>query len=173
HHRWGLAGTPGGIRLLAAVDQSVQESSGGDDDRSGLDRTTVAQPDAAHAAPGLLADRSTCGWDVRAPVLEPEVRYFRLLDAQVGLGFEDLAHLHAILLLVGLRARRPHGRAAAGVEQPKLDAHGVNDLAHHAAQRINLAHQVTLGDAAHGGIAGHLGDQVEIHRVERRAETHA
>src|SRR5439155_13148355 len=54
HHRRWLAGTPGGIRLLATVDQSVQESSGSDDDRSGLDRATVAQPDAAYATPGRL-----------------------------------------------------------------------------------------------------------------------
>ena len=79
-----------------------------------------------------------------------------------GLRLEHLAHLHAILLLVALRARRPDGGAARGVEQAELDADGVGDLAHDSAERVDFAHQMALGDAADGGVAGHLRDEVEI-----------
>ena len=69
-----------------------------------------------------------------------------------------------ILLLVALRARRPHGRSAAGIQKPKLNPDAIGHLAHHAAKRINFAHQVAFGDAADRRIAGHLRDQVNVHR---------
>ncbi len=81
---------------------------------------------------------------------------------QFGLGLEHLAHLQPILLLVALGARRPHRRAARSIQQAKLDAHGVGDLAHDAAEGVHLAHQVALGNAADGGIARHLRDQVHV-----------
>ncbi len=67
------------------------------------------------------------------------------------------------MLLVHLRPRRPHGGTAAGIQQAELDADGVGHFAHDAAQGVDLAHQVALGDAADGGVAGHLRDQVEVH----------
>ena len=96
-----------------------------------------------------------------------------MLDLQVRFRFQHLAHADAIELLVGLGARRPYGRPAAGVEQAELNAGGVDHLAHQAAQGVNLAHQVALGDAADGGVAGHLRDEVQVHGAERRAQPHA
>jgi hypothetical protein len=87
-------------------------------------------------------------------------------------GFEHLTHLGAIEFLIGLRAGRPHGRLAAGVEQAELDAYGVDDLTHDAAQGVNFAHQVPLGDPTHSGIAGHLRDEIEIDRVKRGPQAH-
>jgi hypothetical protein len=49
------------------------------------------------------------------------------------LGFEDLAHLDAVKLLVALGARAPDGGAARGVEEAELDADGIGDFAHDAA----------------------------------------
>ena len=92
---------------------------------------------------------------------------------QAGLGLEHLAHLHAVELLVALGARAPDGGAARGVEQAELDADGVGDLAHDAAQGVDFAHQVALGHAADGRIAAHLRDQVEVHGDERGLQAHA
>jgi len=64
---------------------------------------------------------------------------FGLLDFQIRLGFEDLAHFEAIGLLVALGAGRPDCGAAGGVKQSKLNADGVGDLAHDAAKSIDLA----------------------------------
>src|SRR5438270_2117325 len=43
---WRLTGSSRGIGLLATVDQSIQECSGGDDDRLSANRAPVAQLDA-------------------------------------------------------------------------------------------------------------------------------
>ena len=92
---------------------------------------------------------------------------------EAGLGFEHLAHLHAIELLVALGARAPDGGAARGIEQAELDADGIGDLAHDAAERIDFAHQVALGHAADGRIAAHLRDEVQVHGDERGLQAHA
>ena len=40
---------------------------------------------------------------------------------------------------------------------------GVDDLAHFAAEGVDLADDLPLGDAADGRIAAHLGDGVGVH----------
>ena len=90
-----------------------------------------------------------------------------------GLGFEDFAHFHAIERFVALGAGRPDGGAAGGVEQAELDADGVGDLAHDAAERVDLADEMALGDAADGRVAAHLRDEVEVQGEEGGAEAHA
>ena len=99
--------------------------------------------------------------------------HFRLLDFQIGLRFQDLAHLQAIGLFVALGSGGPHSRAAGGVKQAELDADRVGDFAHDATQGVYLPNQVPLGDAADGGIAGHLGDEIDIERVESGLQAHA
>ena len=95
------------------------------------------------------------------------------LMCRFGSALEHLAHLQAVLLLVALRAGRPHGRAARGVQQAELDADGVGDLAHDAAEGVDFADEVSLGDAADGGIAGHLRDEIDVQGEERGAQAHA
>ncbi len=63
--------------------------------------------------------------------------------------------------------------AAAGVEEAELDADGIGRFAHGAAEGVDLADQVTLGDAADGGVAGHLRDEVEVHGHDGGPEPHA
>ena len=45
--------------------------------------------------------------------------------------------------------------------------------AHDAAHGIHLADQVSFSDSAYGGIAGHLGDQIDIQRKKCRLQAHA
>ena len=92
---------------------------------------------------------------------------------EAGLGFEDLAHFDAVELLVALGAGAPDGGAAGGVEQAELDAYGIGDFAHDAAEGVDFADEVAFGHAADGGIAAHLGDEVEVHGDERGLEAHA
>jgi hypothetical protein len=101
-----------------------------------------------------------------------QIHHLSLLDEEVGDAFELLAHLHAVESLVALGAGAPDGGSAGGVEQAELDAAGIGDLAHDAAEGVDLADQMSLGDAADGGIAGHLRDQVEVQGEERRAQAH-
>src|SRR5690349_8236220 len=82
-----------------------------------------------------------------------QIRDFRLLDLQIGLRLQHLAHFYPVRLLVALRPWRPDGWPARRVQQTKLDADRIRDLAHDSAQRIDLAHQVTFGDSADRRIA--------------------
>ena len=92
---------------------------------------------------------------------------------QVLLAFEDFAHLDAILLLVTLGAWRPHCGSARGIQKTELDADGIGDLTHDSAESVYLANEVPFGDAAYGGIAGHLGDQVDVEGKEGSLQPHA
>src|SRR5579859_1754371 len=105
--------------------------------------------------------------------LEDEFGNFSLLDAEIGLALEHFPHTDAIHFLIALRARRPDGGAAAGIEQAELDADGVDDFAHYAAERVDFAHQVSFGDAADSWVAGHLRDEVEVHGDHGGFEAHA
>jgi hypothetical protein len=108
-----------------------------------------------------------------AQFFEDEVDDFGLADVEAGLAFEDFAHFHAVERFVALRARAPDGGAARGVEEAELDADGIGNLAHDAAQGVNLADEVALGHAADGGVAAHLGDEVHVHGDEGGFEAHA
>ncbi len=47
---------------------------------------------------------------------------------------------------------------------------GVDDLAHFAAERVDLADDLPLGNAADGRVAAHLRNGVGIHGQERSAQ---
>src|SRR6185437_8237632 len=98
---------------------------------------------------------------------------FGLLDVEVRLRLEDFAHFYAVLLLVALRSGRPYGGAARGVEEAKLDPDGVRYFAHDAAESVDFANKMAFGDASDGGVAGHLGDEIEVEREQRGAQAHA
>jgi len=175
----GFSRASGRILLFAAMNEAVEKGSGGDDDGFGGDATAVAEEDAGDTVASCrlpVVSRARCNWQVTAggwQLLHDHIRHLGLLDAEVRLRFEDLAHLQAIGLLVALGAGRPDGGAAGSVEQAKLDSDGVGDFAHDAAERVDFADEMALGDAANGGVARHLGDQVDIQREERRLQAQA
>jgi hypothetical protein len=141
------------------VRQAIQECAGGDDHGVARERPAIAEQNTGYPASARLFDY--------------QLRYFGLENSQIGLALENFAHLDAVLLLIALRPRRPNRWTPAGVQQPKLDTDRVGYLAHHTAQRVDLAHQMSLCDSTDRGIAGHLGDQVQIHRDHARAQTHS
>ena len=100
-------------------------------------------------------------------------RKLGLLDEQIRLRFQYLAHLLAVLLLIALRTRRPNGRSARSIQQTKLDANRVGDFAHDATESVDFTDEVTFGDAAYRGITRHLRDQVDIEGVQRGLQAHA
>jgi len=63
-------------------------------------------------------------------------------------------------------------RAAAGVEQSKLNSSSIRAFRHDAAQSINLAYQMSLGDSADRRIARHLRDAAQIEGKKRRLHPH-
>ena len=104
---------------------------------------------------------------------DDQIRDFCLLDLEIQLRLEHLAHFHAVSLLVTLRARRPDRRAARSIQESELDADRVGNLAHDATEGVHFADKMTLRDSAHGRVARHLGDQVKIQSVESCLQAHA
>jgi hypothetical protein len=97
---------------------------------------------------------------------------FGLADVEAGLRFKHLAHFDAIKLLVALSAGAPDGGTTRRVEQAELDADGIGDLAHDAAEGVDFANEMAFGDAPDSGVAAHLGDEVEVHGNDGSPKTH-
>ena len=58
-------------------------------------------------------------------------------------------------------------------KQTELDADGVGDFAHDAAEGVDFADQVSLGDSSDRRIARHLGDEIDVQGEERGLQAHA
>ena len=119
---------------------------------------------------GAGADRLARGCDDadNALVLKDQVLDCSGANFEIGLRGQRRLHGLAIELAVGLGARPAHRRALAPIEHPELDAGRIGDAPHHAVQRIDLADQMALADAADGGIAGHLADGLELVGEQQR-----
>src|SRR5579871_740044 len=96
-----------------------------------------------------------------------------LAKRQSGLGFDMMFHRELVELLVCLGAGRVHGWAFGAVQHAKLNARGVDYFAHRAAEGIDLAHDLALGNPADGRIAAHLRHGIGAHRQEGSAKAHA
>ena len=108
-------------------------------------------------------DGAVCRHDgADMPVLRLDGDDLCLLDAQVRLQLERVLHHGLIFAPVGLRAQRVHRRTFAAVEHPVLDAGLIGRTRHLAAERVELAHKMSLARAADGGVAGHIADGIHI-----------
>src|SRR5262245_6884016 len=107
------------------MDQPIEESSCGDDDSLSPDSAPITQldpPRDAWSAAALGCERRTYSISSRGVLrvsvppswifflLHDQLRHLSLLDHEIRLALQNLAHLDAVLLLVELCAGRPHGR---------------------------------------------------------------
>ena len=139
-----LAGAPGGDLFGADMDEPAEERAGGQHHPAGGDLAPIAE-----AKPGDSAAF------VEQQILD------RALDDIETFGFgEQFRHRRAVELAVGLGARAPHRRSLAAVQHAELDAGAVDRAAHHPVERIDLAHQMALGQPADRRVARHLADRV-------------
>ena len=109
----------------------------------------------------------------RALLLDQQIRALGLEQLQVFLLIQLRADRAAVQRPVALRTGGAHRRALAGVQGTELDAGGVRGAGHGAAQRIDLAGQVALADAADRRIAGHLTQRFHVLGEQQRAPPHA
>src|SRR6266571_647397 len=63
-----------------------------------------------------------------------------------------------VLPAIRLGAWSPYCRSFASIENPELDAAEVRHSPHQTVQRVNLADEMPLPEAADRGIAGHCAD---------------
>ena len=140
-----VADAPGWNLVGADMDQAAQERPGGDDDGPGADVLAAGGPDpgdGAVAAEDQVLDR--IGQDVEARLIVQQALDRLFVKLAVGLG-------------AGALDRRPLG----AVENAELNPGLVDGPAHDAVQGIDLAHQLSLGQAADGRVAGHLADGLD------------
>ncbi len=144
--RRGLVGPAGRIGGGADENAAAQEGARGYDHRVGRDLVILQQ---AHAAAAAI--RFQQGGDDA------------LAEPQAGRGLEQALHVQVVERFVVLAARGAYGRPLGAVEELEVDAGGVGGAGHDPAQGVDLLHQVTLGDAADGRVAGHLGHGLQVH----------
>ncbi len=152
----GSPARPAGIVLEADVDAPAQEGAGREHHGTGAE----AQADGGDGAGDAVA-------------LEDQVVDRLLEEPEVGLVLQAAADGRTVEDAVGLRARGPHRRALARVEGAELDAGLVGGERHGPAQRVDLAHQVALADAADRRVAGHLPQRLDGVREQQRARAGA
>jgi hypothetical protein len=121
------------------MDQTLQESAGGQDHGGGPQRLAIPRDHANHAA-----------------IRQDQILGGAFADFEVRRGFQRGPHRLAIKFAVGLGARPAHCRTLAPVEDAELDSGGIGDAAHQPVGGIDLAHQMAFADTANGRVAGHL-----------------
>ena len=126
-----------------------------------------------HHRRGFEPDARDREHTVHPAALHDEVGHLLLEEREVRLILEQGADGLLVELPVGLGAGRAHRRALAGIERAELDAGAVSRPGHGAAQRVDLAHQVSLADAADGRIATHLAQGLDALSQQQRARSHA
>ena len=153
----GVARAAAGGLDLAGVHQRLEERAGRQDDGPGaVRRRRRRHADARGRDPPSTTSASTISCR--------SVRFVLALDGQLG---EEL-----VRLLVALGPGAVHRRALAAVEQAELDGGGVGDDAHRAAEGVDLADDLPLGDPADRRVAAHLADGVAVHRQQGGAPAH-
>ena len=140
----------------AHVDAAVQEGSRSQQNVRGL----KFQPQRGTHAAGVIA-------------LRQHLPHLILPDAQAGQGKERLLDGSHVGIAIHLGAGGPHGRALAHVESAELYAAGIGPQAHHAAQGVDFANHVPLGQAADGRIAGKMAQTIHIAGDKQRLVAHA
>src|SRR5262245_17699459 len=106
-------------------------------------------------------------------IFEQNGLYHLLPQREIRLILDAPFHFELVRLFVRLRPRRVHRGALGAIEHAELDACLIDVLAHLAAERVNLAHDLPLGDAADRRVAAHGADGVRVHGKQDGAEAHA
>ena len=102
-------------------------------------------------------------------VVDDQVVDFGGDDREVRVGAQQLLHVAAVELAVGLGAGAADGGALRAVEQAELDAGAVGDDAHDAVEGVDLADQMAFAQTADGRVARHLADGLDLVRDQRGA----
>ena len=135
------------------MNEAAQERAGGQHDAARTDFAPVAEDEPT--------DPPRC--------IEQQILGRALDDRQTGGLGEQRRHGRAVELPIGLRAGAPHRRPLAAVQHAELDAGAVDRAAHDPVERIDLAHQMALGEPADRRVARHLADRRPVVRQEGRA----
>ena len=181
------AGDPGGRPRLEPAEGKPQRLKAGRQVGGGIHPVWPDLPDHL-AGEGLGPQISACGKDGGFTVVpgaahqlhaadgpcfvRQEPLAFSLRQLQPRAALQRPAHIGPVGQPVGLCPGRIDRGALAPVQHPKLQTNRVGGPGHFAAQRVDLPHQLALGGAADGGIAGHIAHGVQTGADAQGAAAH-
>jgi hypothetical protein len=137
------------------MDQALQKSPGGKDNRGRLEDLANLRLDPANFS---VFDQEPL--DARLP-------YLQMFGA-----LENPLAPRPIRRLISLRATSPNRRSLASIKKAELNPGLVNRKTHLTAKRIDLTNQMPFPDSADRRVTRHLPDMVEIKREHQGARTH-
>ena len=142
--------------LRAGVHEAAHEGAGGEDDGVGGEVSDFGF---------RISDLNT----VDAVVVNEQLLHRGFEDVEVGEGAEQALDFAGIGVFVGLCAGASHGGAFGGIEYMELNARRVDGQGHESAERVDFFDDLSLGQPADGGVAGHPADfgQVIVIRATR------
>ncbi len=148
-----VAQAPAGQAGQAHVDASVQKGAGGQQNMPGREFQSLPRAHARDAARrrGHVRDRI-------------------LPETQAGGGVQRFFEGALVGFAVYLGAGGAHGRALAHVQGAELDAGRVGPEPHHAAEGVDFAHHMPLGQTADGRIARKIAQSIQIAADQQHAE---
>jgi len=154
-HRRRVSHAAGGKMIEPDVDQAPHKGPGGKDH-----------------GPGPESFMDTGLHPVYPAVPHQQPVHHGLADGQPGLGLQHRFHAPSVQVPVILGPGALDRDPLPGVEPPELDAGGVGIFGHLPAQRIDLLHQVALGQPPDGRVAAHGGDVVQVDGQEQGRMPH-
>ena len=99
-------------------------------------------------------------------VFNDDFLYLVLPNVEIFRVFEDASPSPDEFLSIALCSWTPHGWSLRAVQHSELQSAAVGHDSHLSAQCVNLAHNLTFCNSAHGRIATHLRNLVHVHRDE-------
>ncbi len=138
-----------------------------------MNAATQERADRQHDRRGFEHDARHRHHAAHPIVLDHQVGALLLEQGEIRLVLQEPTDGGLVELPISLGASRAHGWTLAGVQGPKLNAGAIGGARHRPAQRIDLAHQMTLADAADRRVAAHLPERLDALRQQQRATPHA
>ena len=106
------------------------------------------------------------------PIDDLEVDDLPLAEKESRLAVQKPAGFNAVTGAVALGTDRLNGGTFSGIEHFELDSGPVGQFPHGSAHGIDLPDDMSFSDPADRGIAGHLSDQIEMHRDKKGVLPH-
>ncbi len=168
--RDGLSKVEGsGLRYTSAlqfraadVHQSVEERACSYDNTASLQsdiHVGLHTHNSFYRFPHLIVVRG-----IMAFLLDKEFLHLILPDGKIGRILQNLPPGPDELATVALCTRAPHGWAFRAVEHAELNGGLVRHDTHLSSQCVDLAHNLSFGNASDSRITTHLGNFVHVHR---------
>src|SRR5205085_1389223 len=95
-------------------------------------------------------------------LIRQNTTYRCLFQIQIRRAFQDGLHPELIRLSIALNARCPNAGPLGPIQKPKLQSCSIRINPHLPAKGIDFSDEMTFGESAYSGIAGHLANRIQV-----------